>query len=149
MYKHILIATDGSDLAALGLEHGLRLAASLAAQVTVITVTEPMDQRIVDAAAVAGVRDATERYEASVEKDLAGRFAAIRAAAEAQGVTVEVKSLVNASPAEAILGESREGGHDLIVMSSHGRRGLKRLLLGSQTAEVLAHAEVPVLVIRQ
>ena len=71
------------------------------------------------------------------------------AAAEAQGVTVEVKSLVNASPAEAILGESREGGNDLIVMSSHGRRGLKRLLLGSQTAEVLAHAEVPVLVIRQ
>ena len=133
MYKHILIATDGSDLAALGLEHGLRLAASLAAQVTVITVTEPMDQRIVDAAAVAGVRDAAERYEA----------------AEAQGVTVEMKSLVNASPAEAILGESREGGNDLIVMSSHGRRGLKRLLLGSQTAEVLAHAEVPVLVIRQ
>lgn len=148
MYEHILIATDGSELAGLGLDHGLDLAATLGAKVTVVTVTEPMDHRIIQAAAISGVHDAAEKYEHSVEKELAARFEAIRLKAAGHGVAVDVVSLINASAAEAIIEHSAAAGCDLIVMSSHGRRGLTRLLLGSQTAEVLGMSRVPVLVVR-
>lgn len=149
MYNHILIATDGSALAGLGLDHGLALAVKLGAKVTVVTVSEPMDQRIVHAAAIAGVHDAAEKYEESVAKDLAGRFDDIRNRAAGHGIAAEMVSLIDASPAGAIIAQCAASGCDLIVMSSHGRRGLTRLLLGSQTSEVLGLSTVPVLVVRQ
>src|SRR5690606_41395932 len=149
MYHHILIATDGSELAALGLDQGLALAATLRAQVTVVTVTEPMDPRVVQAAAIAGVHDAAEKYEETVTRDPAARFDAIGAMAARPGGAARTVSLIDASPASAIIAECKASGRGPIVMSSHGRRGLTRLLLGSQTAEVLALSSVPVLVVRQ
>ncbi len=148
MYRNILIATDGSDLAQAGLEHGLALAAGLRARAAIVTVSEPMDPRIVRAAELTGDDDVREKYEDSVNSDLSDWFALMRGKAAELGVEVEVTGLIGASPAEAIVAHAAEAGCDLIVMSSHGRRGLKRLILGSQTAEVLAKSPIPVLVVR-
>jgi len=75
-------------------------------------------------------------------------LAAARAAAEKHGVTIETHQATNDSPAEAILEAATASGCDLIVMASHGRRGVRQLLLGSQTAEVVSCSEIPVLVVR-
>ncbi|VDC30833.1 universal stress protein [Pseudogemmobacter humi] len=148
MYHHILITTDGSDLAALGLDHGLGLASKLGAKVSVLTLAEPMDPRVLQAAAVGGVHDAAARYEETIARDLAERAQAIRAKAAAAGVEIRLETGTDRAPAEAIIRFATANGCDLIVMSSHGRRGFRKLILGSQTAEVLAHSTIPVLVIR-
>lgn len=153
MYKHILVATDGSDLAAKGVEHGLAMAAGLGAKVTVLTVAEPMDQRAVHAAEAAGVHDVVMRHDDSIARDMKQKFEAARKLAETHGVKVETARLelaseIDDSPAEAIVRHAGIAGCDLIVMTSHGRTGVRKLLLGSQTAQVLAHTTIPVLVIR-
>ena len=148
MYKHILIATDGSELAAKGVEHGLALAKPLGAKVTVLMVTEPLTPRAARAAMAAGVRDPAGRYDLAIDETMKERFAVIEKDAAAQGVEVELVHEIDEYPAEAIVRSAKLLGCDLIVMSSHGRRGAKRLILGSQTAEVVTHTTVPVLVIR-
>lgn len=148
MYKHILIATDGSELAAKGVEHGLALAGPLGAQVTVLSVTPPLDPRAVRAAHAVGVRDPIGHHNQNVEADLKEAFAGVEERAAAQGVKVELAHETDDSPAEAIVRAAGLRGCDLIVMASHGRRGAKRLILGSQTNEVLTSARIPVLVIR-
>ena len=125
MYKHMLIATDGSELATKALEHGLALAKHDNAPVTVVTVTEPWAplaaNRILDGAAQRG---------------------------NAHGVTCDVVHVKDQHPAEGIVATAKEKGCDLIVMASHGRRGVSRLLLGSQAYEVLTHCSVPALIVR-
>lgn len=148
MYKHILIATDGSDLAARGLEQGLALAGPLGAEVTVLTVTEPLDSRTLAAAVAAGVYDPATRYDQSIDREMQERFAEIDKQAEAQNLTVTLLHEIDHHPAQAIVRTADLRHCDLIVMSSHGRRGARKLILGSQTAEVLAHTTIPVLVIR-
>jgi nucleotide-binding universal stress UspA family protein len=149
MYTHILIATDGSDVARHGLDHGLSLAKGLSSKVTVVTVTEPFPL-IAGATAsgwAAGPEDIT-RYEAGQEAFAKGVLVSAKAAADRAGVTVETLHVADRWPADAIVEVAKANGCDLIVMASHGRRGLGRLLLGSQTAEVLAHSKLPVLVVR-
>ncbi|QYX56439.1 universal stress protein [Roseovarius sp. SCSIO 43702] len=148
MYKNILVASDGSDLALQGVEHGLTLAKMLGADVTIITVSEPMHQEAVRAAQTAGVDDAVLRYDQQLERAAKERFAFVQERAEAHGVEVNLVHEIDESPAEAIVRTARLKDCDLIVMSSHGRRGVQKLLLGSQTSEVLVKTSVPVLVIR-
>jgi len=149
MYKHILISTDGSKLSQKGVDHGLSLAKSLSARVTLITVTErhPLAAGGAGAAWVGGVpdiaafREAQTRYATQV-------LDSAKLAAARLGLDASVLHVLDAYPAEAIVEAAKAEGCSLIVMASHGRRGLGRLLLGSQTAEVLAHSPVPVLVVR-
>ena len=148
MYKHILIATDGSELAAKGVEHGLALAAPLGAKVTVLMVTEPLRPRAAQAAIAGGVRDPIARYDQAVDESMKERFAEIESRAAAHGIEVELSHEIDEYPAEAIVRSAKLLDCDLIVMSSHGRRGARRLILGSQTAEVVTHTTIPVLVIR-
>lgn len=148
MYKTILIASDGSEFAAKGLEHGLALAAPLGAKVTVLTVTLPLDSRALEAAVAAGVPDPLGRYDQSVDDEMKSHFAAITQRAQDAGVTVGFAHEIDEVPAEAIVRHAEVNGADLIIMTSHGRRGFRRMLLGSQTAEVLAHTRIPVLVVR-
>lgn len=148
MYKHILIATDGSELADKGMEHGFALAAALGARVTVLSVTPPMDERARQAATLAGVRDPAGRYDQSIDEDMKEQFAAISKRATDKGVDINFAHEIDSHPAEAIVRVADLGKCDLIVMSSHGRRGVRRLVLGSQTAEVVTTTTVPVLVIR-
>lgn len=148
MYKHILIATDGSELALKGLEHGLSLAKSLEAKITILTVSEPLNPEAARAAQLAGVNLASTRYDQQLERLMKDRFQLIEDRAREYNVAVEMTHEIDDSPAEAIVRTAKLNECDLIVMSSHGRRGMQKMLLGSQTSKVLVKTPIPVLVIR-
>ena len=149
MYHHILISTDGSELGTKGLDHGLTLAKALGAKVTIITVTERYPSYIGSAGEVwIAATELETEFEESRKQQAEGILKTAAEAAGRMGVPAQVLHVPNALPAEAIVAVAKEKDCSLICMSSHGRRGLGRLLLGSQTAEVLAHSPVPVLVVR-
>jgi len=148
MYKHILIATDGSELADKGVQHGLSLAAPLGAKVTIVAVTAPLDPRAAQAARDAGLMDPAGRYDQNIDEEMKKRFASIEERAAHKGITIELRHEIDDHPAEAIVRLAEMTKCDLIVMSSHGRRGIRRMVLGSQTAEVVTHTTIPVLVVR-
>jgi len=148
MYKHILIATDGSELAAKGLVHGSRLAKTTGALVTVVTVTEPWSAMEMATLAQRGNQNLIKEFE---EATAAGADRILDAAVklvEGEGVQLTTIHVTDSHPAEGILQVAKDNDCDLIVMASHGRRGLGRLFLGSQTAEVVSHSDLPVLVVR-
>jgi nucleotide-binding universal stress UspA family protein len=145
MYKHILLATDGSDLAKKGVDQGLALAKALGAKVTAVTVTEPLSAMLVGEAAIAlPLDDFDKAASANATQILAG----VSAAAGKAGVACDALHVKDQYPAEGIVEAAKAGGCDLIVMASHGRRGISKLLLGSQATRVLTLSEVPVLVCR-
>jgi len=148
MYKHILIATDGSELATKGVEHGLAMAKPLGADVTILTVTQPLPGTAINAAVHAGMENPLGQYERQMDEEAEKLAAPIVKKAAELGVPIQVERETDEFPAEAIVRVAKLKGCDLIVMSSHGRRGVSKLLLGSQTAEVLAHTNLPVHVIR-
>lgn len=147
MYKHILIATDGSDVAQKGVDHGLTLAKALGGRVTIVTVTERFPAYVGVAGWVASANEMAA-YDAGQTEAASAVLAAAKAAADKLGVEAETLHVPNALPADAIIDVARARHCSLIAMSSHGRRGLERALLGSQTSEVLARSPLPVLVVR-
>jgi nucleotide-binding universal stress UspA family protein len=149
MYRNILIADDGSTISKKGVEHGLSLAKALNAKVSVVLVTRPFPMEgMVDVTGwVAGENDKI-RYEASQKEFSETVFAEARKLAEKIGVKADYVVASDHAPAEGILETAKKLGSDLIVMASHGRRGVGRLLLGSQTAEVVHSTTLPVLVVR-
>lgn len=147
MYKHILISTDGSEVAQRGVDHGLSLAKALGARVTVVTVTEHLSASAVMSGWTPSPNEMAN-YDATQTAFASAVLAAVKAAADKLGVEAETVHVRNAFPADAILATAKERHCSLITMSSHGRRGLERILVGSQTAEVLARSPLPVLVVR-
>ena len=149
MYARILIATDGSDLADRALDHGLQLAKLAGSEVTVVTVTEPATLVGGGYATVAGtvIDPLPQLIEAQdkAARELLGRAA--KTAAD-QGITVKTVLVDNNFPAEGIVATAVNIGAELIVMGSHGRRGIEKLVLGSVTQRVLGVVKVPVLVVR-
>lgn len=148
MYKHILIATDGSELAAKGLAHGSQLAKSIGASVIVITVTEAWSAMEMAALAQRGSQNIIKEFEEASTQTAGRILSAATKLVESHGVAPKTLHITDSHPAEGILQAAKDNGCDLIVMASHGRRGLGRLFLGSQAAEVVSHAEVPVLIVR-
>jgi nucleotide-binding universal stress UspA family protein len=150
MYANILLSTDGSDVARKGLEHGIALAKALDAKVTVITVTEPLPIDFGGGHAGGWIPSPEEvdRYDAACKERAGKVLNEAQAMAEPIGISTELLHIPNAHPASAIVETAKSRDCDLIVMGSHGRRGLKKLFLGSQTSEVLADGSVPVLVVR-
>jgi len=148
MYKQILIATDGSELANRAVDHGLKLAKEVNAPVTLVTVTGPWSAFELAHEARMGNSDPVRQFEemaaasAKVILDNAARKA------KAAGVTCELIHVPDQHPAEGIIALAEKKACDLIVMASHGRRAVGRLLLGSKVSEVLAHGNVPVLIVR-
>jgi nucleotide-binding universal stress UspA family protein len=149
MYANILLSTDGSDVAAKGVRHGIALAKALNAKVTIITVTEalPVDYGGGHASGWIPSQEEFDSHNAACKEHADKVFAEIRPMAEQIGISAEFVHVPNAYPAPAIVETAKSRGCDLIVMASHGRRGLRKLLLGSQTSEVLVNASVPVLVV--
>ncbi|RVD57898.1 universal stress protein [Mesorhizobium sp. M2D.F.Ca.ET.185.01.1.1] len=149
MYKKILIATDGSELAGKGVAHGLELAKGLGASVTFLNVSEAFPA-LAWGGAMAGYVAADEltNYEENARKYGREVLDKCKAEADAKGVAAKGLHVENKAPAEAILEVAASEGSDLIVMASHGRRGIGRLVLGSQTAEVVSLTKIPVLVVR-
>jgi nucleotide-binding universal stress UspA family protein len=149
MYKHILIPTDGSELAQTGVEQGLDLAKALAAKITVTIATDayPLAGLAIGAGWVPSGEEMQE-FDAAQKQFADQIFSKTRELADARGVAVETIQVPNSRAASAILQVATEQACDLIVMASHGRRGIERVLLGSQTAEVLAHSPISVLVVK-
>jgi nucleotide-binding universal stress UspA family protein len=145
MYKRILIATDGSELAEKAVSTGVALAKALGAQVVAVTASEPWTT-MTDGAGFA-FNFPVEDYEKAVAERAAAILSKVRAAAETSAVACETVQ-VNDFPAEGILAAAKAKGCDLIVMASHGRRGVARFLLGSQAVEVLTISPIPVLICR-
>ncbi|MBS3651581.1 universal stress protein [Pseudaminobacter sp. 19-2017] len=149
MYTHILIAMDGSELAQRGLDHGLSPARLIGAKVAILTVSEPIPTyALAGGLGGAGIPIDFEAYRQSGRETGERILATAKAAADMAGVAAETIYVEERRPAEAIVDTATERGCNLIVMASHGRRGLGRLFLGSQTIETLTYSKVPVLVVR-
>ena len=154
MYANILMSTDGSDVARKGVTHGIALAKALNAKATVITVTEPLPVGF-GGGHDSGWLPSPENFDLvdttifdAASKERAGKVLdEAQAIAEQIGISAELLHVPNAHPATAIIETAKSRGCDLIVMASHGHRGLRKVLLGSQTSEVLADGSVPVLVV--
>jgi nucleotide-binding universal stress UspA family protein len=145
MFKHILIATDGSELAERAVALGVGLAKALNATVTAITVTEPWTAFLAGEAAIAFPVD---EYDRGAAADAARILAATSEIAKKQDVACVTAHIKDQFPAEGIVAACKSQGCDLIVMASHGRRGLAQLLLGSQATKVLTMSTAPVLICR-
>ena len=144
MYRHILIATDGSELAQKAVAAGLALAKKLETKVTVVIATEPWSAMVIGEPALVFP---IEEYDKAAAENATRILAGASAAAKDAGVACETVH-VSDFPAEGIVATAKAKGCDLIVMASHGRRGLSKLLLGSQALRVLTLSTVPVLVCR-
>jgi nucleotide-binding universal stress UspA family protein len=145
MYKHILIAIDGSELANKAVTEGLALAAALNARVTVVTVSEPISPYLYSDATVGASAEDFEKCAAANAFFVLGSAADVATKLCVPCETVHVK---NSYPADGIIEVAKSRGCDLIVMASHGRRGLSQLVLGSQTNRVVSLSTLPVLVTR-
>lgn len=148
MYKNILIATDGSKLASEGVSHGLDLAKSLNVPVTVVTTTDTWNT-----VAMANQMEATgnlpiQHYEDSMAKSAAKILSHVEGEAKKRGVTCETIHVADRHPADGIIETASAKNADLIVMASHGHRGVKQVLLGSVASEVLHSSKTPVLIVR-
>jgi nucleotide-binding universal stress UspA family protein len=144
MYQRILFPTDGSDITAKALQHALGLAKLTGATLQVLSVKEPFPYSAISEMQPVPPQ---EFYDAQ-EKVAGGRVRAALAAAEAAGVQAQGETVEALHPWEAILEQAKAHGCDLLVMASHGRRGVSALLLGSETQKVLTHSTLPVLVVR-
>jgi nucleotide-binding universal stress UspA family protein len=144
MYKHILLPTDGSELALKAVRQGLELAKALNAKATAITVSGPWPVGETGGGLVVAVPIA--EYESAVAKEAGRVLAAVSDLAAEIGVACTTLHVPNQYPAEGIVEQANAGGCDLIVMASHGRRGIAKLILGSQATRVLAYSTVPVLI---
>jgi len=149
MYTRILIAVDGSELAAKGLAKGLELAAQLGAQVDIVTVSEPYIAGMYDAIGWSAGHENSDEYKKGRDAAAQKILKPALEAAHTAGITnVQVHHVLDRYAADGIIDTAVACGSDLLVMTSHGRRGVSRVLLGSQTHEVLARSNLPVLVIR-
>lgn len=145
MYKRLLLATDGTEVAEKAMEHGLTLAKSLGSEVSVLTVTVPWTSVAYGVVENLTTREAYENASRARAKGILDRVA--KRAAEL-GVTCKTSQVADLNPYQAIIAAASEGGCDLIVVGSHGRKGFERLLLGSETTKILTHSKCPVLVWR-
>ena len=149
MFKSLLIATDGSELGDKAVAAGVELAKAHGAKILVLTATDPVATGL--GAGGYGTFDAGPII-AQLEDDYAAEAKKLLASAKdklaASGLAAETLHVPRHRPADAILEVATERGVDTIVMGSHGRRGLGRLLLGSQASEVLARSSVPVLIVK-
>ncbi|MFN3744698.1 MAG: universal stress protein [Hyphomicrobiaceae bacterium] len=145
MYDRILIPTDGSELADKAVDQGLALAKAVGAKVTIVRVTNVPAPMVYEGVVVALP---TEEIRAEIAARVADHFAALKSKASALGVAVDTVHVEHDNPWEAIIETAKQKDANLIVMASHGRRGLSAVLLGSETQKVLTHSTIPVLVCR-
>lgn len=148
MYQHVLIATDGSQTSDKAVDHGLRLAKALGAKVTALTTTEQWSAYAIAAEIEAGASGAIGDYEDAAAAAARKILDTVKASAAGVGVDCEGVHVADRQPAESIVQTASKLGCDLIVMGTHGRRGVDRLLLGSQAVETMTYATIPVLVVR-
>jgi nucleotide-binding universal stress UspA family protein len=145
MYTNMLIPTDGSELAGKAVRHGIALAQRIGAKVTALTVSPPFHTFTTDTQMI---EDTPAQYQTRMRNHAEKTLGAIADAAQAAGVAYEIVHVEHEHPYQAIIETADSKGCDLIVMASHGRRGISALVLGSETVKVLTHCKIPVLVHR-
>jgi nucleotide-binding universal stress UspA family protein len=147
MYKNILIPTDGSKLSRAAAMNAVKLAKSLDAKVTGFFAA-PAATPLVYHDLLPVAYTTPERHAELIEKTAAKYLAVIEEACEKAGVACQSVHVTNDFAADAILAAAKKYKCDLIHMASHGRRGIKAMLLGSETQKVLAQSTISVLVFR-
>ena len=147
MYQRILVATDGSKLSNLAVAHALKLADLTGAELVALKVVPRYPQTYFEGG-VALAADEVKRIEKQWQDEAMDVVNAIKDKGQKMEVKVKAATVKSDLIAEAIIAAAKRHKADLIVMASHGRRGLKRLLLGSETQQVLTHSHTPVLVLR-
>ena len=147
MYQRILIATDGSELSEKAIRSGLQLAALTGAKVTVLKAVPKYPRDYFEGGVIVSVAD-IKRIEKQWVATAQQELDAISQRASQQKIKVKTVVVKSDLIAEAIVATAKKQGCDLIVMASHGRKGIKRLLLGSETQHVLTQSTIPVLVLR-
>ncbi|MEY4448568.1 MAG: hypothetical protein RLZZ433_1583 [Pseudomonadota bacterium] len=147
MYARILVATDGSSLSKKAVANAIGLAATCGAELVALKVVPRYPQAYFEGSIPLNAKDVA-RIEAQWSEEAQAAVDAVKKLAEAKGV--KTKALVSRSDivSDAIIAAAKKQKADLVVMASHGRKGIKRLLLGSETQQVLTHCHVPVLVLR-
>ncbi len=147
MYARILVATDGSSLSKKAVANAIGLAATCGAELVALKVVPRYPQAYFEGSIPLNAKDVA-RIEAQWSEEAQASVDAVKKLAEAKGV--KTKALVSRSDivSDAIIAAAKKQKADLVVMASHGRKGIKRLLLGSETQQVLTHCHVPVLVLR-
>ena len=144
MFKHILVPTDGSDITAKAIAAAIALAKSVGAELHTISAKEPFPY-----SAISEMQPTPpQEFFDAQERIASQRVAAVVALCETAGVPCHAHTVEALHPWEAIIEHARRMECDLIVMASHGRRGVSALLLGSETQKVLTHSKVPVLIVR-
>jgi nucleotide-binding universal stress UspA family protein len=144
MFRKVLIATDGSELAEKAVQQGLAIAKDLKAKATVVRATPVPRMYVAEGVMITPPVGVQEQ----VAKVVADQFADIKRRASVADVSCETVHIENDFPWKAILDAAKENGCDLIVMASHGRTGFSAAFLGSETQKVLAQSTIPVLVCR-
>ena len=147
MYQRILVATDGSKLSERAVEHALHLADLMGAELVALKVVPRYPQTYFEGG-IGMDSDEIKRVEQQWQDEALQEVNAIKSEGQKRSVKVKAMTAKSDLVAEAIIAAARRNKCELIVMASHGRKGLKRLLLGSETQQVLTHSHIPVLVLR-
>ena len=149
LFKHLLAPTDGSPLSREAAERAIVIAAAMGARVTFFHA-KPERRASFFGGEGGGYVDQmpSEEFERQAQQQARDYLDALQAIASAAGVASEAVVADAGSPYEGIIDAATARGCDLIVMASHGRRGIKSLILGSETQKVLTHSKIPVLVYR-
>jgi nucleotide-binding universal stress UspA family protein len=147
MFKHILIPTDGSDLSKKAVKKGIEFAKTIKARITTIHVV-PEFRIMADESFVSLTPEAKKRFEEESLRRAKKMLDSVVQQAKAQGVRCDAVAEANDLPYQQIIATAKSNKCDLILMASHGRRGIASVLLGSETAKVLTHSTIPVLVVR-
>jgi nucleotide-binding universal stress UspA family protein len=145
MYTNILIPTDGSTLAGKAVRDGIALAKRIGAKATGLTVLPPFRMLTTDTQML---EDTPAEYRVRMQKHAKEILGAVARAAKAAGVACKTIQVEHEHPYQAIIAAAKSQDCDLIVMASHGRRGISAIVLGSETVKVLTHSKIPVLVHR-
>ena len=148
MFKHILVSTGGSKLSGKAVRTAVRLAGATRARVTGVYVVPPYLPPMYGEGMMYAPAMSPAKYRDSVKRAGQKALAAVEIEAQTSGVAYGGALLTAQNPWEGIVRTAKAKKCDLVVMASHGRRGLAGLLLGSETTKVLTHSKVPVLVCR-
>ena len=144
MFKRILVPTDGSDITAKAIDTAIALAKSVGAQLYTISAKEPFPY-----SAISEMQPTPPQEFFDAQERIANQHVQrVVAQCSAAGVPCQAHTVEALHPWEAIIDHAKRMECDLLVMASHGRRGVSALLLGSETQKVLTHTRVPVLVVR-
>lgn len=149
MFRHILVATDGSTLSLKAAKAAVELAKVHKARITAIHVIAPYVAPVAgDGVIYYPETFSPQEYRKATEKEAQKALGKVEAAAAAAKVACDTIAVTHDQPWESIVNTAKKRRCDLIVMASHGRRGIAGLLLGSETTKVLTHSRTPVLVCR-